>query len=110
MAMNEAYLNMIANHARTQITHIGLVDAGGTEVATRQAVTFQTANNGRINISADLTFDVSAGSTVAGWRAFSASTDGTNYGGAALTAETFAGDGTYTLKAGGQTYIDHNAA
>ena len=47
----------------------------------------------------DLTFDVPSGVTVGGWRGYSASTGGTNYGGADLTNESFASQGEYTLLA-----------
>ena len=106
--METTYTNAIADHGASLITHIGLVNAEGAEVSTeRKAASWDAASNGRINLSAALTFDVAGGLTVAGWRGFSALTAGTNYGGAALTAESFAGDGTYTLNAGGATYIDH---
>ena len=106
--METTYTNAIADHGASLITHIGLVNAEGTEVSTeRKAASWDAASNGRINLSAALTFDVAGGLTVAGWRGFSQVTGGTNYGGASLTEETFAGDGTYTLNAGGATYIDH---
>lgn len=103
MAMDVVYRNAIADYGATQITHIGLVDETGTEISggdpayARQPVTWTAASDGTIRPTADLTFDVPAGATVAGWRAYSALTAGTNYGGADLTQETFAGQGEYTL-------------
>ena len=57
----------------------------------------QLRNDLTIRPSADLVFDVPAGATVAGWRGFSAATGGTNYGGEALTSETFNNAGQYKL-------------
>jgi hypothetical protein len=110
--MNDTYLNATATHGGSLITHIGLKNAGvelsgGTYA--RKPVTWTAAAAGLIRPTADLTFDVPAGSTVDGWSGFSALTVGTEYGGAALTAETFAAAGTYSLTASA-TGIDHNAA
>lgn len=113
MAMATNYLNATADAGGALITHIGLVDAGGTELSgggyARQAVTWTSASNGLIRPSANLVFTTEAGDVVAGWRGFSASTGGTNYGGAALTEVTFGSAGTYTLTAA-STGIDHDAA
>lgn len=111
--MNTAYLNAIATHGASLITHIGLVDDGGAEISggsyARQAVTWTAAADGDIAPDADLTFDVPAGNTVAEWRGYTALTGGTDYGGAAVTNEAFAGDGQYTLLAA-STGINHDAA
>lgn len=101
--MTEGYRNAIADHGGGLITHIGLVDETGTELTggspayARQAVTWTGASGGTIRPNADLIFDVPANATVGGWRGFSASTAGTNYGGKALTQETFASQGEYKL-------------
>lgn len=112
MPMSTAYLDAIAEHGRTIITHIGLVDESGTEISggsyARQAVTWTTASNGRIQLQSDLTFDVPAGATVAGWRGYSAASGGTDYGGADLPSQPFATEGTYTLRSD-LTWIDHIA-
>ncbi len=114
-AMETAYLNAIATEGRTLITHIGLVNATGTELTggspayARQAVTWTTASGGVIRPTANLTFNIPAGATVGGWRGYSASTGGTNYGGDDLTNETYAGQGEYTLLAA-STGITHSAA
>ena len=103
--MEEVYRNAIADHGASLITHIGLVDELGTELTggdpayARQAVTWTSASGGTIRPNADLTFDVPADTTVAGWRGYSALTEGTNYGGKALTNETFASQGEYKLLA-----------
>ena len=109
MAATVEFLNVLAQAAKDNVTHIALVDGGGTEVSTaRLPVTWGDPVNGRINMSADLLFDVEAGATVAGWRGFSALEVGVNYGGPSLTAETYTNAGQYNLLAGGQTYIDVN--
>jgi hypothetical protein len=113
--MNATYRNAIATHGGTLVTHIGLVDAGGTEITggspayARRAVTWAAPNDGTIRPNANLVYDIPAGATVAGWRGFSASTGGTSYGGEALTPETFAAQGEYTLLAA-LTGIRHDEA
>jgi hypothetical protein len=112
MAMSTAYLNATAQAGGTAITHLGLVDQTGTELTgggyARQAVSWTTAANGLIRPTADKVFNVAAGVTVGGWRGYSASTSGTDYGGQNLTQQTFATAGTYTLLAA-STSIDHDA-
>lgn len=99
MPMNDAYLVAIANAGKALITHIGLVNASGTPVGdSRKAVTWgSTDADGDFLMSGDLVFNMSAGEVVAGWRGYSASSGGTDYGGAALTQVTFNNAGTYTL-------------
>lgn len=113
MAMTTAYLNAIASAGAGLITHIGLVDEEGTELSggsyARRAVTWTSATNGVIRPDSDLVFDVPSGSTVAGWRGYSAGSGGTDYGGADLTPQPFATAGTYTLLAA-QTSINHTVA
>ena len=110
--MTEQYRNEIADHGGSLITHIGLVDENGEELSgggyERLAVTWTTADDGTIRPSEDLIFDVPAG-TVAGWRGYSASEGGTDYGGKDLTEETFAAEGQYRLLAD-QTGILHQDA
>lgn len=114
--MNGAYLDLIATEGKNTITHIALFDGageitGGSPAYARKAVTWTgpTAGDGTIRPNADLDFDIPAGATVDGWRGFTALTGGTDYDGAALTAEDFAGQGVYTLLAA-STGIDHDAA
>lgn len=112
MAMSTAYLNLTADAGRAAITHVGLVDETGTEISggtyARQAVAWVAAVDGKIVPTADKTFNIPANKKVAGWRGYSALTNGTDYGGGALPEQPFASDGTYTLLAA-QTYIDHDA-
>lgn len=109
MAVSTAFLDAAANAVGALITHIGLVDDTGTELTggtyARLAVTWTTASgNGKINLSSDKLLDVPAGATVGGWRGYSASTAGTNYGGADLTPEVYAGPGQYKLQAAATAY------
>lgn len=114
--MNAVYENAIGDAGAALITHIGLVDETGTELTggsyARIAVTWTAAGNGAdpdgtIRPDANLTFDVPAGESVAGWRGYSASTAGTDYGGEDLDQEDFTNAGEYTLLAD-QTSIAHN--
>ena len=104
-AMLAVYLNELRDHGETLITHLGLVDETGTEITggspayARLAVTWVDDGDGVMRPSADLTFDIPASTSVAGWRGYSALTAGTNYGGAALTQEDFAAQGQYKLLA-----------
>lgn len=115
MAMNNDYLNAIADHGGGLATYIGLVDETGTELSggspsyARQSVTWTSASSGTIRPTADLTFDIPASTTVGGWRAYSAATSGTDYGGASLTNETYASQGEYTLLSAG-TGILHSSS
>ena len=105
MAMTEGFRNSCADHGAGLITHIGLVIVNGTEISggspayARVAVTWAAASAGVIRPNANLTFNIPAGTTVAGWRGYSASSGGTNYGGADLTNEIYAGQGEYELLA-----------
>lgn len=108
--MNSNYLNAIANHGASLITHIALVDGTGAEVGDgRKAVSWTAAVDGLTRPTEDLTFIVGAGENVNGWRGFSAETGGTAYGGAELGSVTFNNSGEYTLVAD-QTGIDHSTA
>lgn len=105
MPMSEGYRNAIGTHGGTLITHLGLVNVAGTELTggspayARQAVTWAAAAAGIIRPNADLTFNIPAATTVAGFRGFSALVAGTNYGGEALANEVYTNQGTYKLLA-----------
>jgi hypothetical protein len=113
MAMSTGFLNDLADYGGTLINYIGLVDDVGTEISggsyARVAVSWTAANDGKIEPSSDLVFEVPAGTTVAGWRGYSTSTGDTNYGGADFTAEEFTNAGQFKLEASG-TYIDLDVA
>ena len=110
LTMSDAYRNGIADAGGDLITYIGLVNELGNEISggsyARKAVIWTTASDGVIRPTTDLVFDIPASTTVAGWKGFSASTGGTDYGGADLTQETFAGAGQYKLLAA-STGIKH---
>lgn len=112
--MNAAYFNGLRTAGGTLITHIGLVDDGGAEVTggdpayARQSVTWESDGDGVMRPDGNLTFNVPADTTVAEWRGYSASTSGTDYGGADLSEQAFATQGTYTLLAA-STSITHQA-
>ena len=113
MAASAAFLGALAAAGAPLITHVGLVNASGVELAggsyARKPVT-ATATGPDVRVSAgDVTFDVPAGGVVAGWRAFSALSAGTNYGGGDLTPETYTGAGQYVLE-GAATGFDIDAA
>lgn len=112
MAMSNAYLNAIRDHGQSIITHIGLfgdgVELSGGGYA-RQAVTWTDDGNGVSRPSGNLAFTTEAGDVVDEWRGFSASTAGTDFGGAALTEVTYSNAGTYTLLAA-STSIPHTAS
>lgn len=112
--MNAAFLDALALHADTLITHIALFGngtevTGGSPAYARKAVTWTAPSAGLIRPDGNLVFDIPAAGVVDEWRGFSAVTGGTDYGGALLTEETYAGQGTYTLLAA-STAIDLDAA
>lgn len=110
MAMNNAYLNVVANAGRSAITHIGLLNGSGNEVgAARKPVTWGSASNGDFVMTGNLVFDMQAGDNVSSWCGYTALTGGTAYGGQPVTPVTFSNDGTYTLLAA-STGINHDAA
>lgn len=113
MPMLTSYLNAVATAGAATITHIGLVNGSGTELTggsyARRPVTWAAAANGVVRPTANLTFDVPAGATVAGWRGFTALTAGTNHGGATLPTETYTGAGQYVLDAA-TSGISHTAS
>lgn len=116
MAMNTAFLNLIADAGAAAITHIGLVDDVGAEVGdARKQVTWVAAADGLVRPDADVAFTMEAGDVAAGWRGYTALTGGTGYGGfdfedgeGAPAPRTFSNPGTLTLLAA-DTYVDVNA-
>lgn len=116
--MNTAYLNAIANHGASQITHIGLVNQDGEEIEggdyARQEVYWSDASDGTVrpygnaDLTEDIVFEVPEGATVAGWRGYDDASSGTNYGGADFDeAETYSNDGQFQL-VGDDSGILHN--
>ena len=108
MPLANAAKDAMLNHFRTLATHASLHSAspptaaneltGGTPAYARRAITWNAAANGNLDDSGVPAFDVPGGVTVAAFGLWSALTAGTFYGGDPVsTAETFAGQGTYTL-------------
>jgi hypothetical protein len=73
---------------------------GGSPAYARKAVTWASAASGTKSSSNAQVFDVPAGSTVAEVGYWSLASGGTFYGSRAVTSESFAGQGTYTVASG----------
>lgn len=107
MAMSAAFVNALRDHGQSIATHLGLVNgsaaepSGGSPAYARIAETWTDDGTGVSRPAADRTFNIPASFTVAGWRAFSASTAGTDYGGATFGSPTgpYGAQGTFTLLA-----------
>ena len=97
--MNEAFATALAAHGAGLITHIGLF-ASGTEISgsgyARQAVTWSGAGSVK-SPNANIVFTGPASTAVDEWRGFTASTGGTDYGGATMTGTGFDSGGSFTL-------------
>jgi hypothetical protein len=109
--MSAAYLAAVTAAGAAEVTHIGLVDETGTELAggTYARIANAPAAAGATwRPSADLDFNVPAGTTVGGWRGYDAAAAGTDWGGDDVVQEVYAGDGTYTLVAA-ETGVTHSA-
>ena len=99
--------NLMLDNLGTSAIYVSLhtADPGTTGVGevtggsyARQSVTWNVAVGGNLDSSNTPEFDVPGGTTVTHFAAWSALTAGVYYGGSALSAaETFSGDGTYTL-------------
>lgn len=72
---------------------------GGTPAYARKSVTMAAASGGARAISAGVTFDVPAGSTVAYASLWTAVTGGSCVATDDVTSESFTGQGTYNLTA-----------
>ena len=107
MAMNAAFINAIANEVDDLITHIGIIDSALAELTggatdalyARVAVTWTAASSGLIRPSTNLVFNIPASNTIGGWRGYSASASGTDYGGEALYNAVYTNADTFTLLA-----------
>jgi hypothetical protein len=100
MALNDTILNIGNAAMQAAMTHASIHSAADTESsAGRQAITWVTAANGDMVISADLNFTGGASSGAATRIGFySASTGGTYYGEQVLTGDaTFNAAGEYTV-------------
>ena len=120
MAFNSAGLNAAVDGIATEAAYVSLHSAdpgttgtseltGGSPAYARKAATWAAASAGERALSADLTFDVAAGSTVAYFGLWDAATAGNFLGGFAVTSETYGAQGEYVLLASA-TKLDVNAA
>jgi hypothetical protein len=75
--------------------------SGGSPAYARKAITWAAASSGAVSLNGTLpTFDVPSGTTVRAVGFVTALTAGTQHAIDEVTAETFAGQGTYTLSSG----------
>lgn len=78
--MSLAFLNLIANYAGTQITHIGLLRPNNEELSSfyyaRQPVSWGAAAGGVIRPTANVEFVVVAGDEIRYWACFTSATGG----------------------------------
>ncbi|SDM20748.1 hypothetical protein [Halarsenatibacter silvermanii] len=103
MYVSDSYLNTISEAGGANVESVALVDGGGNEVTGRKTVPGDFELNydetGVWRPDADLTFQISGGTTVAGWRAYDDPSAGNELGGADLSEESYDNDGEYTLLA-----------
>lgn len=105
MALNNTAKNLMLNALGAAVGYVALhtADSSGAEVSggspayARKAITWNTAASGNLDSSNAPVFDVPGSTTVTHVGFWSDVTSGTFYGTAAVTSETFAGQGTYTL-------------
>lgn len=99
------------------ITHLSLHDddpstsganevSGGSPAYARKSVTWAAASSASVAMSGTVAFDVPSSTTVKYVGYWSASSGGTFRGAKAVTNETFAGQGTYTVTAATITLSD----
>ena len=106
--MNENYLNAMRDAGKAVVAYVNVINASGLEVSTRQLVNWVNDGDGAIRPAADLTFLIPNAETVTGWRGYSASVAGIEYGGRDVPAEPFPNGGEYTLLAA-STAIQHTS-
>lgn len=101
--MNETYRNIIANFGATLLKVMTLVDAAGNEIAggspafTRKALIWDNASDGTIKLTSDITFNIPANTTVAGWVIYD--NLGVIMATGSVTQEHFNGQGEYKIVA-----------
>lgn len=110
MAMENSYLEYIAEQGGELLDYIILVDEdGSTEIDRKEAgEDFEWEyTDGELRPDQDLEFDVSSGDEVAEWQVLD--TDDSIQGSSSLPNESYDNDGTYTLVAS-DTGIIHTAS
>ena len=111
MALEDSGKNIALDALVATISHLSLHSgfpatigpgnelAGGTPAYARRAVGWDAASGGAVAMTGNEVFDIEAGDTVSAVGLTTALTAGSIHGGADLTDEAFAGQGTYTLTA-----------
>ena len=84
-----------ALYTTTPSTTAGTEPSGGSPAYARKAITWSSATNGVI--TATVTFDVPAGTTVVGAGVHTLATGGSYLDGGTVPSQNFASQGTYTL-------------
>lgn len=74
----------------------GTEPSGGSPAYARKALTWGSSSNGVVSATPAV-FDIPASTTIVGAGVHSAITAGTYYDGGAITSQTFASQGTYTV-------------
>lgn len=97
--MNEAFQNICIAAGAAVVTHLSIVDNAGAQIGNRRPVSWTAPSGGMVRPTDDLVFEVPAGTSVAGWRAHSAASGGTAYGGANFAPVAFSNAGDFTLQA-----------
>jgi hypothetical protein len=105
--MNAAFNTALAAYGSGLITHIGLKNgateiSGGSPAYARISLASVGGWSGAAGVrspAGDMTFNVPAGAVVDNWSAYTASSGGTEYGGATVPTKTYSNQGTYKLLA-----------
>lgn len=100
MALSETLLNAATNGIKGAFSHVGLLQdstelTGGSPAYARKAISYGSPSGG--DVTATVTFDVPAGSTVNQVGFYTASSGGAPVHTEVVEAEIFAAQGTYEL-------------
>lgn len=107
--INTTGKNLMLEQLKSVCTHMALYTdlagtvevSGGSPAYARKAITWGTASNGALTTSADIFFDVPAGTTVRAIGICTASTGGTQHAvDEPNVIETWVGQGTCTIASG----------
>ncbi|GAA3957770.1 hypothetical protein GCM10023085_45350 [Actinomadura viridis] len=94
-------LDTLATHASLHTADPGTTGAnevtGGSPAYARKAITWNPSSAGSKTVTASVTFDVPAGTTVTHCGTWTGASGGTFRGGGTTTVESFGAQGTYTL-------------
>ena len=106
--MNANYLNVLRDAGKGAVAYVNVVSSTGLELSTRQLAAWVNDGDGTFRLGADLVFIIPNGVQVTGWRGYSASVGGTEFGGRDVPMEPFPNGGEYTLLAA-STAIQHTS-